>query len=133
MAGIEDRFEFTGYVPYETLPTLYRRMSLFVAPVWKESFGQVSPFAMSMKIPVVGYDVGALAEIVGDSQLLAPAGNAQALARIAAELLDAPQRRRDIGEQQQRRATEHFSLEAMVNAYSTMYAEVARDARASKQ
>ncbi|MGG2018651.1 glycosyltransferase, partial [Pseudomonas sp. S8] len=75
-AGVSDNFEFTGYVAYSQLPDLYRRMKLFVAPVWKESFGQVSPFAMRMHVPVVGYDIGAIGEIVDDSSLLAPYGDA---------------------------------------------------------
>lgn len=46
--GLQDRFEFTGFVSYDALPELYRRLSVFVAPVHNESFGQVTPFAMSM-------------------------------------------------------------------------------------
>ncbi|MBE0555836.1 MAG: glycosyltransferase family 4 protein [Proteobacteria bacterium] len=52
-AGVLDNFLFTGCIAYESLPDYYRKFSLFVAPVWKESFGQVSTFAMSMGIPYV--------------------------------------------------------------------------------
>ena len=123
-AGVTDNFEFTGYVSYDALPDLYRRMSLFVAPVWKESFGQVSPFAMSMKVPVIGYDVGAIPEIIGTSELVAPAGDAEALARIALRLLDAPQERQAIGDAQQHRAQANFSVQAMIDHYAEIYAEV---------
>ena len=71
-AGLGKAFEFTGYVAYERLPALYHRMTLFVAPVWKESFGQVSAFAMNMGLPVVGYATGAIPEIIGDDTLVAP-------------------------------------------------------------
>lgn len=125
VAGVADRFEFAGYVSYDSLPSYYRRMSVFIAPVWKESFGQVSPFAMSMKVPVIGYDIGAIGEIVGEPQLLAPAADAQALAQIAISLLDSPERRRRVGEDQQRRAVGRFSLEAMIADYARLYAEVA--------
>ncbi len=123
-AHVEDNFEFTGYVKYEELPDLYRRMSLFIAPVWKESFGQVSPFAMSMMIPVIGYDVGAIGEILKAPELLAPAGDVDRLTQIAIDLLDAPERRRDIGAQQQRRAQDHFSVEAMIAHYGRVYSEM---------
>jgi len=128
-AGVTESFEFTGYVTYDALPDLYRRMSVFVAPVWKESFGQVAPFAMSMKVPVVGYDVGALGEILGSADLLAPAGDAPALANIAVRLLDSPEQRRAIGEAQQKRAEEKFSIGAMIDHYSRLYAEVTEKAR----
>jgi glycosyltransferase involved in cell wall biosynthesis/SAM-dependent methyltransferase/predicted nucleic acid-binding Zn-ribbon protein len=128
-AGVADNFEFTGYVSYEQLPALYRRMSLFVAPVWKESFGQVSPFAMSMKVPVIGYDIGAIGEIVGAPSLLAPPADAEALARIAVDLLDAPENIHRLGEVQQRRAQDNFSIQAMIAHYARIYAEVSEQAR----
>ncbi len=64
-AGVAGRFLFAGYVPYHELPAWYGRFSVFAAPVWNESFGQVVPFAMAMGIPVAGYAVGALPEILG--------------------------------------------------------------------
>ena len=128
-AGVADNFEFTGYVSYDKLPELYRRMSLFVAPVWKESFGQVSPFAMSMKVPVIGYDIGAIGEIVGTPDLLAPPADAEVLARIAINLLDSPETIHRLGEAQQRRATENFSIQAMITHYAQIYAEVSEEAQ----
>ena len=64
-AGLAGRFLFAGYVPYHELPSWYAKFSVFAAPVWNESFGQVVPFAMAMGIPVAGYAVGALPEILG--------------------------------------------------------------------
>ncbi|KQP46182.1 glycosyltransferase [Pseudorhodoferax sp. Leaf274] len=128
-AGVADNFEFTGYVSYDQLPALYRRMSLFVAPVWKESFGQVSPFAMSMKVPVIGYDIGAIGEIVGDRALLAPPADAERLAGIAVGLLDAPESIHRLGDAQQRRAQENFSIQAMIASYARIYAEVSEQPR----
>lgn len=123
-AGVLHNFEFTGYVGYDVLPGLYRRMSIFVAPVWKESFGQVSPFAMSMKVPVIGYDIGAIPEIIGTRELVAPGADAEALARIAVRLLDSPKERKALGIAQQRRAQDNFSVQAMIDHYAEIYAEI---------
>lgn len=125
-AGLSDSFTFTGYVPYDALPGLLARMSVFVAPVHTESFGQVSPFAMGLELPVVGYDVGALGEILGDSSLLVPAGDVGRLADIAIDLLDDPERRRRVGAANRERAERMFSVEAMVAAYRALYDEVSR-------
>jgi len=123
-AGMEDAFEFTGYVEYEALPALYRRMSVFVAPVHRESFGQVTPFAMGMQLPVVGYDVGAIPEIVGDDTLIAPAGDGVRLGAVAAALLDDRARRIAIGAANRARAEQLFSVRAMVAAYEELYGEL---------
>jgi len=113
-------------VSYDVLPGYYRRMSVFVAPVWKESFGQVSAFAMNMRVPVVGYDVGAIGEIVNDPEFLAPPTDAERLAAIAIRLLDDRGLRRRIGTRQRRRAQGHFSLQAMNNAYADLYRHINR-------
>jgi glycosyltransferase involved in cell wall biosynthesis len=99
-------------------------MSLFIAPVWKESFGQVTPFAMNMGIPVIGYDVGAINEIIDDDELIAAPGDVQALAAIAIALLDDKSRRKAIGRRNQARAEKFYAVPAMIDAYRTLYAEV---------
>ncbi len=123
--GVADRFEFTDYVPYEGLPAIYRRFSIFIAPIWTESFGQVSPFAMSMKIPVVGYEIGALPEILGSTECLAK--DTEALVRLTVNLLDNRDRRLRIGEENLQRVTDLFSVEAMVKKYDELYAAVLND------
>jgi glycosyltransferase involved in cell wall biosynthesis len=124
-AGLADDVEFTGYVEYDALPAHYRRMSVFLAPVHTESFGQVTPFAMGMRLPVVGYDVGAIPEIIGDRSLVAPAADAARLGAIAAALLDDRPRRLAIGAANRERAERSFSVEAMISAYEALYQEVA--------
>ena len=121
---VENAFNFTGFVPYEKLPEFYSQMSLFVAPVWKESFGQVSPFAMSMGIPIVGYNAGALAEIIGDASLLATRGDSDALTEIIVDLLDDKERRQQLGYRNRERAHKLFSVESMIESYTKLYQEL---------
>lgn len=123
---LQHSFHFTGYVAYQKLPALYSLMDLFLAPVWSESFGQVSPFAMAMGVPVVGYNVGGLPEILGQQGLLAPPGNAEALADIAVELLDDPARRSQLALGLSQRALGLFSVQAMVDAYANLYQQYVR-------
>lgn len=117
--GLSESFEFTGYVPYNSLPDYYRRFSVFVAPVWKESFGQVSPFAMGMEIPVAGYNVGALSEILDGEECLAR--SRKELADVIIDLLDDREKRLRIGAKNRDRAVKHFSLEVMVKQYELLY------------
>jgi 2-polyprenyl-3-methyl-5-hydroxy-6-metoxy-1,4-benzoquinol methylase/glycosyltransferase involved in cell wall biosynthesis len=122
-SGVEKQFEFTGYVPYESLPLYYERMAVFVAPVWKESFGQVTPFAMNMGLPVAGYRIGALPEILGNTELLATPGDSHALAGILIALLNDRERSQRIGSVNRERAQGLFSVDAMVASYDALYAD----------
>jgi glycosyltransferase involved in cell wall biosynthesis len=123
-AGVQEAFTFTGYIPYDGLPDELARMSVFVAPVHTESFGQVSAFAMGMELPVAGYRVGALEEITGSPAVLAPPGDAERLADILIGLLDDRARRLAIGRDNRGRAERLFSTEAMVARYDAVYAEL---------
>ncbi len=120
-AGVQSQFTFTGYVAYEKLADLYRQMAVFVAPVYSESFGQVTPFAMSMAIPVVAYNIGALEEILANPAMLAPPDDADALAATIVGLLDNPAARAQIGAFNKARATQLFAVETMVHSYQLLY------------
>lgn len=65
LGGAVDR---RGAVPHGTLPPVYAGHDLFLFPsVWDEPFGRVLLEALAAGTPVVGSDVGAVAEIVGEA------------------------------------------------------------------
>ncbi len=117
--GVRGNFRFTGYVPYEDLPGWYSRFSIFIAPVWKESFGQVAPFAMSKRLVVAGYKIGALPEIAGSDEFFG--SDIDSTARIITDLLEDKAKRQRIGLENQERAATMFSVEAMTSAYQQLY------------
>lgn len=123
-AGVADQFTFTGYVAYGKLPALYQRLAIFVAPVYSESFGQVTPFAMNMGIPVAAYNVGALEEILVNPEVLAQGGDSEALSDIIVDLLNDSVKREKIGMFNKNRASELFTVEKMVEAYSEVYQSI---------
>ena len=69
-ARVFNNFVFAGAVPYVDLPAWYAHFKVFVAPVWQESFGQVTPFAMAMGLAVAGHRIGALPEILNGEETL---------------------------------------------------------------
>lgn len=119
-AGVRHNFEFAGTVPFDALPEIYRRFRLFVAPVVRESFGQVTPFAMAMGQAVAGYRVGALPEILGSATTLGT--SPAALADILVALLDDRKRLAALGAANRVRAA-LFGLDGMISAYARIYAE----------
>jgi glycosyltransferase involved in cell wall biosynthesis len=121
-AGCEERIAFTGLVAYEDLVDMYRRMSVFVAPIWNESFGQVTPFAMGMGLPVTAYDVGPMAEILGSREFLATPERSDELAELVVRLLNDRPLRLSIGAHNRERARKLFSLQTMVDSYRQLFA-----------
>lgn len=120
--GVIDNFEFAGYVPFESLPGWYSRFGTFVAPVWQESFGQVTPFAMAMGLAVAGKHVGALPEILESDETLSESG--EALTQKLMEILDDPEQIRMLGKRNREIALRKFRLEDMVAAYNDVYRRV---------
>jgi glycosyltransferase involved in cell wall biosynthesis len=120
-AGVRANFDFRGYVPYRELPAIYAQARLFVAPVARESFGQVVPFAMAMGLAVAGNRVGALPEILGTSETLG--STPEETGAIIAGLLDDPARLDRLGAANRHRASA-FDVEDMAGAYADLYASV---------
>lgn len=82
--------------------------------------------AMCFACPSVATRVGGIPEVVEDNVtgLLAPAGNADALARAAESLIQDATRRTMLGRAAQARAREKFSAAAIVPGYETLYRRV---------
>lgn len=91
-----------------------------------EGLPLVIPEAMTTALPVVATAVGGLPSIVPEEVgMLAPYGDADALARAMLALRDDPERRRCMGEAARGHAHRSFSLEKMTDRYESLY----RDAR----
>ena len=83
--------------------------------------------AMASGLPVVSTQVGGVAEVVADGEtgLLAPSGDAAALAEHICCLADDPGRRDKMGRAGRQRAEERFSERRMHDAYAHIYEELA--------
>lgn len=119
--GLNKNFIFTGFVSYDVLPEYYKKIGLIVAPVHDESFGQVTPFAMSMGLPVVGFDTGAMGEILGSKRTLVKYGDINALAELIVDTMNEPAKRKQAGLENRERARAFFSVEKMISSYENLY------------
>jgi glycosyltransferase involved in cell wall biosynthesis len=105
------------------VPDLIRASDLFVHPSHEEGFSNAILEAMAGGKPVVAYDVGGNPEAVedGETGLLVPLRGSEALADAMMCLLRDPELRTNMGEKGRERATEHFSLERMVQEMEGLY------------
>lgn len=109
--GIEDRVTVTGRLEKDELIQLYNRAQVFVSPSLYEGFGLPAAEAMSCGTPLVATTAGAFPEVVDDGQsgLLVPPGDVEALAGAIERLLDDPMLRARLGQEARKRIVDHFS------------------------
>ena len=119
--GLESRVHFAGF--QESVYPCLAAMDLYVHPALMEGFGIAVLEAMAMRKPVVATATGGLPEIVqeGETGMLVPPGDADALAKAVSSLLQDPARCRQLGEAGRTRVAAHFTVEAMMDQLVSGY------------
>lgn len=107
------------------VPEVLRGLDCFVLPSRSEGISNAILEAMASALPVIATDVGGNGELVtpGETGVLVPAGDPEALARQIVALALDPGRGRRLGEAGRLQAERRFSLAAMVDAYRQLYEE----------
>ena len=83
-----ERIVRTGYLPDEAVPALLRQASVVAYPALEEGFGLPALEALSCGAPLVTTEGTAMAEMAGGAALLAPPGDAAALAAALDRVLE---------------------------------------------
>ena len=123
--GLQGKVQFLGHVdPIEAfLPTVSILVHASTSP---EPFGQVVIEGMAAGIPVVATDGGGVKETVvhGETGLLVPMGNAQALADALRMLIDRPELRAKLSTKGRQRVLRHFTASITARKVERVYREV---------
>lgn len=127
--GVADIFRFPGVI--EQTDDLLGLARIYAHPARHEPFGLAVAEAMSAGLPVVGTCVGGIVDqvIQGETGLLVPANDPEALASGLKTILDAPGKGRSMGRAGKVRHREHFSLDAMVGKVFSVYQEAVEAAQ----
>jgi glycosyltransferase involved in cell wall biosynthesis len=127
-AGLAERVEMRPFS--EDVSALLTASTVVVGPsVLPESFGLVLLEAMASGRPVVASDHGGPRELVvhGETGLLVPPGDDEALAEALDGLLEDPALASRLGENGRRRARERFAIESSVARFEAIYEEEAAE------
>jgi len=129
--GLENRIEFTGYLPPEELTRQYNTAALAIVPSVYEGFGFPAAEAMACGTPVVSTTGGALPEVVahGKTGLLVPPMEPQALAEAIRFLLQHKNTREEMGKAGRERVEKYFTWEHAAREVTKFYQEVLNDHR----
>ncbi|MEA3407267.1 MAG: glycosyltransferase [Chloroflexota bacterium] len=105
------------------IPELLSLLDLFVLPSLWEGLPIAILEAMAAGLPVVATRVGGVPEVVvdGETGLLVPPGDPDALAQAILRLLRDPDLRHRMGQAGRARVAEHFSVEQMVRKTEALY------------
>jgi len=119
--GLSDRVELPGW--RDDIYSALEALDIFVLPSLNESAGLVLLEAMACGLPVVATRVGGIPEYVaeGETGLLVPPRDPQALAAAIESLIVDPARREALGRAGRRRVEERFTAERMVAQTVQLY------------
>lgn len=113
-----------GHIGNERLlPLVYSAADIFVIPSLQDNFPQAALEATACGIPVVGFAVGGIPDIVrpGTTGLLVPPQDVNALRAAICDLLQDPVRRAEMAANCRRIAVEEYALEVQAQRYVELY------------
>lgn len=119
--------KFTGSVPYEDVPELYRQSDLFVFPSLAESFGYPLVEAMTVGLPIIASDIPICREICGEAAVYFSPQDPLALVQQVILLRNDPDLRKQLGEAGRRRAMELFDWDHHVDRLVKLVDLIARE------
>ncbi len=116
------------WLPQERLATCYHLLDVFWHPALSDGLPNAVLEALACEVPVVASRVGGAADILADSpqaSLLIPPNDPLALADATLRLLRMePEARSELGTAGREWVLARFTLEAEINAYLDLYAEL---------
>jgi glycosyltransferase involved in cell wall biosynthesis len=134
--GLGDAVKFVSGVTDERIVELYAEASVAVVPSLYEGFSLPAVEAMACGVPLVATTGGALPEVVGqsgDTGLLVPPGDQQALAAALGKVLDDSALAARLSEAGRRRVLERFTWRACAERTVDNYRWVLEQHTASRQ
>jgi len=126
---LDNYVRITGYLAGAALVEALKDVPVVVMPsVWEEAAGLAAIEQMMRGRLVIASEIGGLSEIVGNTGLRFPAGNADALADCMKKVLAAPALSASMGQQARQRALHMFARQRMIEEHARVYAELLHDA-----
>jgi glycosyltransferase involved in cell wall biosynthesis len=123
---IEQSVKLTGFATEEEKVAYYQTADLLISTSLMEGFGLAIAEAMACGIPVVATQVGSIPEVVshGETGLLVPARDTQALYQAIAQLLEDDHLAQQMGQAGQKRAETLFRWQIAAQHMLDLYREL---------
>lgn len=124
--GLRERVRFLGEVPHEQVPQVLQGLDVFVMPSTYEGFGVAALEAEAVEVPVVASSIHGIPDVVvdGETGLLVPPRDRQALAEALLRLAGDADLRRRLGRAGRAFVAEHYSWEQNTAQMEALYEAV---------
>jgi glycosyltransferase involved in cell wall biosynthesis len=128
-AGIGDRARFLGVLPHDRAARLLAAADVVAVPSIHDDAGNVDGLpnvlleALASGAPVVATPAGGIGAVVrdGETGILVPERDSEALAAAIGSLVHSPDRRRQLGEGARREAQSRFGWEGVARRFEAAY------------
>lgn len=135
--GVGDRVVFRRSVSSTEVPRILQAVDVLCLPSltrpnWKEQFGRILVEAMAAGTLVVGSTSGEIPNVVGDTGLVFPEGDASALARVLEHAFENPEMTRVLRQGAQVRAKREYSNQRIAQQFGDLFRRVGERQLATK-
>ena len=104
------------------IPELLQTLDAYVSPSHAEAFPNTIGEAMSCGIPCIATDVGDSAAIIGDTGIVVPPNDNDALAKAMLRMAQMPgEERESLGKKARQRILDKYRLEVVTKQYEELY------------
>ena len=129
--GVGSRVTLESPIPSRRMPFFLNSLDVLALPSvtrrnWKEQFGRVLVEAMACEIPVIGSDSGEIPNVIGDSGLLFPEGECEALQGQLVSLANCRELRDALATQGRERVMARFTQARIAAKTYQVYEALAR-------
>jgi len=124
-----DRVRIVTGVPHAQVPKALNAMDVLCAPSqtmprWKEQFGRMLAEGFACGVPVLTSDSGEIPHTAGDAGRVLPEADVAAWTAALAELLESPERRRELSARGRERAVTRFAWPVVAREHLAFFESV---------
>ncbi|MBN1209563.1 MAG: glycosyltransferase family 4 protein [Myxococcaceae bacterium] len=124
-----DKVRVITGVPHARVPVALNAVDVLCAPSqttprWKEQFGRMLAEGFACGVPVLTSDSGEIPHTAGDAGRVLPEADAVAWGTALAELLESPERRRELSARGRERAVTRFAWPVVAQAHLDFFESV---------
>ncbi len=124
--GLTRNISFLGPIEHHRVPEILENVDIFAMPSIREEFGVAAVEAQAMEIPVVATRVGGVPEVVRDgvTGILVEPYNSEQLAAAIIELIENPEKRKEMGKAGRKYVLSHYRWEDNAALMDDLYKSV---------